>query len=68
MKTKNWRITGKVEWTPLRNWHVAFMRAWWIGGQIGKYANDSYTIGVRVCGLFLVVWWYLPNAESEVSE
>ena len=63
-----WRITGKIEWTPLRDWHQAFTRAWWIGGQIGEYANDAYTVGVRICGLFVAAWWYLPNAHALAEE
>ena len=62
-----WQFRHKISWTPLRQWHPAFRRAWWIGGQIGKYANDAYTIGFRVCGLFVGIWWFLPNSTVIVE-
>ena len=58
-----WQFRSKISWTPLCEWHPAFYRSWWIGGQCGKYANDAYTVGVRCCGLFVAIWWFLPNAE-----
>jgi len=58
-----WQFRSKIEWTPLRLWHLGFVRSWWIGGQIGKYADDAYTIGFRICGLFVGIWVFLPNAK-----
>jgi hypothetical protein len=61
----SWQFRSQVEWTPLREWHPAFIRSWWLGGQIGEYANNAYTIGFRVCGLFVGFWVYLPNDRDE---
>ena len=57
----------EISWIPLRRWHPAFRRAWWIGGQIGKYANDAYTVGIRICGLFVAVWLFRPNIPPCVT-
>jgi hypothetical protein len=62
-RSARWQFRSKIEWTTLREWHPGFVRSWWIGGQIGKYANDAYTVGFRICGLFLGVWVFLPNGE-----
>jgi hypothetical protein len=56
-----WQFRSKISWTPLREWHPAFYRSWWIGGQCGRYANNAYTVGARCCGLFVAIWWFLPN-------
>lgn len=63
-KSAKWQFRSKISWTPLRDWHPAFVRSWWIGGQVGKYANDAYTIGFRVCGVFVAIWWFLPNETT----
>jgi len=60
-----WQFRSKISWTPLREWHPAFYRSWWIGGQCGRYANDAYTVGVRCCGLFMAIWWFLPNGPDQ---
>jgi hypothetical protein len=63
MIKNDWKIIGNVEWTSLSKWHPAFCRHWWVGGQIGKYADGGYTIGVRLCGLFFVCWLYMVNKQ-----
>ena len=58
-----WRFRYELSWIPLSQWHRAFLRAWWIGGQIGEYANDAYTVGIRLCGVFAAVWWYKETRQ-----
>ena len=71
-RSAEWQFRHEISWTPFCRWHPAFRRAWWIGGQIGRYANDAYTVGIRICGLFVAVWWFLPNsaicAEREAGK